>query len=232
MYYFSFYSPAELQYYTSLYSLVIQIPCLIFLIDWGSVLSIFNGEDDESAQLSTLVHMAFLYLINGIFFHFQTITAYVLMDFISPVTHRYIWYDIIVLYRKFFRWKRMPDFKIVLFFWLFSVANTGKRALLIWLSVLLFGNPVTFLSGLGTLVVIIGVLVYNKATEIDNRLKKKGLPINCWIKCDKTVDLLYALDFYNILFPKTCVCLCCAKNKLISTYISIYNVVLIIRYNK
>jgi len=141
------YSPAELQYYTSLYSLVIQIPCLIFLIDWGSVLSIFNGEDDESAQLSTLVHMAFLYLINGIFFHFQTITAYVLMDFISPVTH--------------------------------SVANTGKRALLIWLSVLLFGNPVTFLSGLGTLVVIIGVLVYNKATEIDNRLKKKGLPINC-----------------------------------------------------
>ena len=86
----SFYSPAELQYYTSLYSLVIQIPCLIFLIDWGNLLSIFNGEDDESAQLSTLIHMAFLYLINGIFFHFQTITAYVLMDFISPVTHRYI----------------------------------------------------------------------------------------------------------------------------------------------
>merc|ERR1712126_376675 len=135
------YSPAELQYYTSLYSLVIQIPCLIFLIDWGSVLSIFNGEDDESAQLSTLVHMAFLYLINGIFFHFQTITAYVLMDFISPVTH--------------------------------SVANTGKRALLIWLSVILFGNPVTFLSGLGTLVVILGVLIYNKAREVDaQRLTK------------------------------------------------------------
>ena len=61
----------------------------------------------------------------------------------------------------------------------FSVANTGKRALLIWLSVLLFGNPVTFLSGLGTLVVIIGVLVYNKATEYDKKMRKKTLPINC-----------------------------------------------------
>ena len=31
-----------------------------------------------------------------------------------------------------------------------SVANTLKRALLIWLSVLYFGNPVTWLSALGT----------------------------------------------------------------------------------
>ena len=55
-----------------------------------------------------------------------------------------------------------------------SVANTGKRALLIWLSVLLFGNPVTFLSGLGTVIVILGVLLYNKATDIDSRIKKKN----------------------------------------------------------
>ena len=82
------YSPAELQYYTALYSLVIQIPCLFFLIDWGNAYSILTSENDESTQLSALLHMAFIYLINGIFFHFQTITAYVLMDFISPVTHR------------------------------------------------------------------------------------------------------------------------------------------------
>ena len=56
----------------------------------------------------------------------------------------------------------------------FSVANTGKRALLIWLSVLLFGNPVTFLSGLGTFIVLLGVLLYNKATDIDSRIKKKN----------------------------------------------------------
>jgi solute carrier family 35 protein E2 len=44
-----------------------------------------------------------------------------------------------------------------------SVANTLKRALLIWLSVLIFGNPMTALSGLGTVVCIGGVLAYNHA---------------------------------------------------------------------
>ena len=48
-----------------------------------------------------------------------------------------------------------------------SVANTAKRALLIWLSVILFANAVTPLSALGTAVVIGGVLMYNKAREID-----------------------------------------------------------------
>ena len=76
-------------------------------------------------------------VLNGVFFHFQTISAYVLMDYISPVTH--------------------------------SVANTGKRAFLIWTSVILFRNEVTFLSGLGTLVVICGVLLYNMALKHDAR---------------------------------------------------------------
>ena len=49
----------------------------------------------------------------------------------------------------------------------FSVANTAKRAFLIWLSVMLFGNEVTALSALGTAVVICGVLLYNKAREYD-----------------------------------------------------------------
>lgn len=33
----------------------------------------------------------------------------------------------------------------------------------------MFGNPVTLLSGLGTLVVITGVLLYIKAQEYDDR---------------------------------------------------------------
>ncbi len=48
-----------------------------------------------------------------------------------------------------------------------SVANTAKRALLIWLSVILFGNEVTPLSAAGTVVVIAGVILYNKAREFD-----------------------------------------------------------------
>jgi len=44
-----------------------------------------------------------------------------------------------------------------------SVANTLKRALLIWLSVLYFGNPVTWMSAFGTFVCIGGVFAYNHA---------------------------------------------------------------------
>lgn len=50
-----------------------------------------------------------------------------------------------------------------------SVANTVKRGLLIWLSVLIFHNPVTFLSGFGTLIVIFGVVLYNEARNIEKK---------------------------------------------------------------
>lgn len=54
-----------------------------------------------------------------------------------------------------------------------SVVNTAKRASLIWLSVLLFNNPVTGLSAMGTSLVIIGVLLYNRAQEYDKLHKAK-----------------------------------------------------------
>ncbi|CAL1532899.1 unnamed protein product [Lymnaea stagnalis] len=120
------YTPAELQFYTSIASVVVQIPACFFMMDLEKV-----HRTLDITLLSSL-------LLNGVFFHFQSITAYVLMDYISPVTH--------------------------------SVANTVKRAFLIWLSVFLFGNPVTFLSGLGTIIVTIGVLLYTKAKEHDQHL--------------------------------------------------------------
>ncbi|CAG7826721.1 unnamed protein product [Allacma fusca] len=115
------YTPAELQFYTSISAMVVQIPVSFLLVDASGILN------NKSYILA--------YILNGIFFHFQSISAYVLMDYISPVTH--------------------------------SVANTAKRAFLIWLSVMLFGNQVTILSGLGTAVVILGVLLYNKARDFD-----------------------------------------------------------------
>lgn len=45
----------------------------------------------------------------------------------------------------------------------FSVASTVKHALSIWLSVIVFGNRITLLSAMGTVFVIIGVMLYNKA---------------------------------------------------------------------
>jgi len=50
-----------------------------------------------------------------------------------------------------------------------SVCNTVKRATAIWLSVLVYGNEITFLGGFGTVVVIIGVLLYNKARQYEQQ---------------------------------------------------------------
>lgn len=118
------YTPAELQFYTSVASIVVQIPTTLLLVNL-----------DVSNVTMKLVGY---FILNGVLFHFQSITAYVLMDYISPVTH--------------------------------SVANTAKRAFLIWLSVFMFSNPVTPLSGLGTITVILGVLLYIKAQEYDDKI--------------------------------------------------------------
>ncbi|XP_072024463.1 solute carrier family 35 member E2A-like [Amphiura filiformis] len=55
-----------------------------------------------------------------------------------------------------------------------SVANTAKRSLLIWLSVIVFGNPVTLLSGIGTFIVVIGVLLYNRARDHETSKSAAG----------------------------------------------------------
>ncbi|KAI9564033.1 hypothetical protein GHT06_007771 [Daphnia sinensis] len=115
------YGPAELQFFTSFASFMIQIMVSFVLVDWAKV------------QLSAMLVGAML--LNGAFFHFQSITEYALLEHITPVTH--------------------------------SVANTVKRALLIWLSIILFGNPISLYSGIGTLAVIAGVLGYNKARQLD-----------------------------------------------------------------
>lgn len=47
----------------------------------------------------------------------------------------------------------------------FSVASTVKHALSIWLSIIVFGNKITSLSAVGTFLVIIGVMLYNKAKQ-------------------------------------------------------------------
>lgn len=48
----------------------------------------------------------------------------------------------------------------------FSVASTVKHALSVWLSVIVFSNHITVLGATGTVVVFIGVFLYNKARQI------------------------------------------------------------------
>ncbi|KAM6977013.1 solute carrier family 35 member E2A [Aplochiton taeniatus] len=47
----------------------------------------------------------------------------------------------------------------------FSVASTVKHALSIWLSIIVFSNHITVLSAIGTALVFLGVLLYNKAKQ-------------------------------------------------------------------
>ncbi|XP_028849580.1 solute carrier family 35 member E2A [Denticeps clupeoides] len=47
----------------------------------------------------------------------------------------------------------------------FSVASTVKHALSVWLSIIVFSNQITALSAVGTVLVFIGVLLYNKAKQ-------------------------------------------------------------------
>uniref|UniRef100_A0A8C2D1R6 Solute carrier family 35 member E2B n=1 Tax=Cyprinus carpio TaxID=7962 RepID=A0A8C2D1R6_CYPCA len=47
-----------------------------------------------------------------------------------------------------------------------SVASTVKHALSIWLSIIVFSNPITLVSAVGTLMVFLGVLLYNKAKQM------------------------------------------------------------------
>lgn len=40
---------------------------------------------------------------------------------------------------------------------------------MIWVSILIFHNPVSFLSGVGTFIVIFGVILYNEGKDIEKR---------------------------------------------------------------
>jgi solute carrier family 35 protein E2 len=73
---FIVFRPAELQFYTSIASVVVQIPACYFMLDFAY------------AKKTTDGNLIIALILNGIFFHFQSITAYALMGYISPVTHR------------------------------------------------------------------------------------------------------------------------------------------------
>lgn len=116
------FTPLQVQFFTSLGSMPIMI-----LLSYLSV-----EYNDQSHDLISL----FLYVINGLSFNFQSLFAFTLMSYISPVTY--------------------------------SVCNTVKRAVLIWVSVILFQNSVSVMSAFGTFTVIFGVLSYNQAKLRDS----------------------------------------------------------------
>lgn len=69
--------PAEMQYYTSVASILIMVPTCLLLMNVSQVMATLDWT------------MVVALVANGVFFHYQTITAFCLMWYISPVTHRY-----------------------------------------------------------------------------------------------------------------------------------------------
>ncbi|CAK6440504.1 unnamed protein product [Pipistrellus nathusii] len=71
----------------------------------------------------------------------------------------------------------------------FSVASTVKHALSVWLSIIVFGNKITSLSAVGTILVMVGVLLYNKARQ-HQREAMQSLASASWTPEDGTEPLV------------------------------------------
>ena len=97
------------------------------------------SEDDQFANLATTaswhreLSLSHLLLLDAVFYHLQSVSAYSVMGCMSPVSQ--------------------------------SVANTLKRALLVWASILYFGNPVTNSGIAGMGMVVLGVFLYNHTRQ-------------------------------------------------------------------
>lgn len=176
------YTASQLQFYTSITALVLQAPLVLFSAD-GPPLpvqvsapgpSLMNAteldgyaSDNSSVLLDGFVNepselvltrgaLAILW-IDGVLYHMQSVVAYVVMSYLSPVT--------------------------------VSVVNTLKRALLIWISVLVFGNQVTSAAQLGTAICLGGVLWYNMArsgVSFKSLMRRLGIQASSDAKWERT----------------------------------------------
>lgn len=127
--------PTQLQFYTSVAALALQTPFVIR--DAGVLLSSFAIPEKEDEADSSSMGIGKLLVMDAIFYHLQSVSAYCTMGCMSPVSQ--------------------------------SVANTLKRSLLVWASILYFGNPVTTEGVIGIIMVVTGVFLYNHVRGIHQR---------------------------------------------------------------
>jgi len=145
--------PTQLQFYTSVAALVLQSPWVLkdvghliksigsssggsggFDTDDEALYAALKGGTPVDSHDGTEMALWKLLLIDAIFYHLQSVSAYCTMGCMSPVSQ--------------------------------SVANTLKRALLVWASILYFHNPITNSGILGILMVVSGVFLYNHVRRI------------------------------------------------------------------
>lgn len=131
--------PTQLQFYTSVAALGLQTPFVLrdaglLLQSWGTTAL---EEEDVDPTMENTISIGKLLLMDAIFYHLQSVSAYCTMGCMSPVSQ--------------------------------SVANTLKRSLLVWASILYFGNPVTSNGVIGIIMVVSGVFLYNHVRGIHQR---------------------------------------------------------------
>ena len=132
--------PTQLQFYTSVAALALQSPFVVrdagmLLKSWASSEEV-DDVTNANASLSS-IGIGKLLLLDAIFYHLQSVSAYCTMGCMSPVSQ--------------------------------SVTNTLKRSLLVWASILYFGNPITSNGVIGIVMVVSGVFLYNHVRRIHQR---------------------------------------------------------------
>ncbi len=70
------YTPIELQFWASLLACIFQLPLLFYYVDVPLVLKLMSK------------HLFVLYIFNGFSYHIQSVAAFAIMAYISPITHR------------------------------------------------------------------------------------------------------------------------------------------------
>jgi solute carrier family 35 protein E2 len=70
------YTAVELQFWASLLACIFQLPLLIYNVNIPLALKLTSKQ------------LVFLYIFNGFFYHIQSVAAFAIMAYISPITHR------------------------------------------------------------------------------------------------------------------------------------------------
>lgn len=79
----------------------------------------------------------------------------------------------------------------------FSICNTVKCGVAVWLSVPIFGNVITLWSGFGSFLVIAGVIMYQKARSYERRsLKDPTDPVVDQV-LPSSVDVIHSINSWT-----------------------------------
>lgn len=150
------YTAVQLQFYTSLTALVLQAPMFI-LSQEDSLFSQLQAAEPNTTGI--------VWLGNGSMITSPTGDEPVINPWSASLSHKHLailWIDGVLYHlQSVAAYMVMSHLSPVTV----SVVNTVKRALLIWISVLVFGNQITPLAGLGTITCLSGALCYNYARQ-------------------------------------------------------------------